>query len=92
MNYPFRKRPKPEIERFGRADLAELLIGFEDRHAEIFGERLSSSEFYERYSRGEIDSTFATAWGTFYEAFRRMDADEGITAMTAGLSPSLAGA
>jgi hypothetical protein len=92
MNYPFQPRPRPEIERFSRADLAELLIAFEDRWAELVGERLSSSEFYERYSRGKIDSTFAIAWGTFYEAFRGMDADEGVTAMTAGLSPSLAGA
>jgi hypothetical protein len=92
MNYPFQQRRRPEIERFDRAYLAELLIGFEDRHAEMFSERLSSSEFYERYVRGEIDSTFATAWGTFYEAFRRMEADTGITAMTSGLSPSLAGA
>jgi hypothetical protein len=92
MNFPFRSRPKPTIERFERAGLAELLIGFEDRYAETFGERLSSAVFYERYCAGEIDSTFATAWGTFYEAFRRMDADEGIVAMTAGLSPSLSGA
>lgn len=91
MNFPFRNRPKPNIEVFGRAELAELLLGFEDAWAKTMGERLSSSAFYELYASGKVDSTFATAWGSFYEAFRRMDADEGVVALTTSLSPSLAG-
>jgi len=33
MNFPFRSRTKPTIDKFERADLAALLMGFECHRA-----------------------------------------------------------
>jgi hypothetical protein len=37
------------------------------------GERLTSAEFYDRYSTDDtIDSMFAMAWSSYYEILRRL--------------------
>lgn len=68
-----RRESKLTIYRLERGDIERILAGFEDRYEEEMGERLSSREFYSRYVAGEFDSTLATAWATYWEAYIRVD-------------------
>jgi len=52
--------------------VAELLASFEDLWASRHGERITSAEFYARYSAGQMDSQFAMAWASYYEGHCRM--------------------
>ena len=58
-------------KRLDRSGVEELLRMFEDAWNEEHDERITSAQFYDRYTRGEIDSMFAMAWASYYEAFRR---------------------
>ncbi len=78
-NYPF-EDPVP-VSELDRAGLEELLRKFEDAWAADTEERITTAVFYDRYVRGEIDTMFAMAWASYYEAFRRAgddDATEGV--------------
>jgi hypothetical protein len=70
-NFPF--KDPITVKRIGSADLEALLRGFEETWAETNNERISSAEFYERYRLGEVDSLFAAAWATYYEASRELE-------------------
>jgi hypothetical protein len=69
-----------------RHDLEDLLRAFEDAWARETGERVTSAEFYDRYSVDDtIDSMLTMAWSSYYEIFRRLTND----ASHAGLVDSL---
>jgi hypothetical protein len=55
-----------------RIQLRALLLRLEDSYLESSGERLSSSDFYDRYCSGEFDEPWGMAWATYYEAYVRM--------------------
>jgi hypothetical protein len=67
-NFPF--RDPVERRQVDREDLAALLLTFEDSWAEASGERITSTEFYERYKTGEFDSLLAMSWASHYEIYR----------------------
>ena len=68
-NFPFRD---PVVRRkLDREDVAAMLLTFEDTWAETTGERITSTEFYERYAAGEFDSILAMAWASHYEVYRQ---------------------
>ena len=73
-NFPFEE---PVTRRtLDRHDLEDLLRAFEDAWAKETGERLTSAEFYDRYSVDDtIDSMFTMAWSSYYEIFRRLSSD-----------------
>jgi len=54
-------------------ELLRVLAVFEERWLDNEGaERLTSEEFYGRYTAGEFDGPFGVAWATFYEAYLHM--------------------
>jgi hypothetical protein len=70
-NFPF-EEPVTR-RRLDRHDLEDLLRAFEDAWARETGERVTSAEFYDRYSTDDtIDSMFTMAWSSYYEIFRRL--------------------
>ena len=50
-------------------EIEAVLARFEDRYAEMTGERLLSGAFYERYRRGEFDDPLGAAWSTYFESY-----------------------
>lgn len=85
-NYPF--EDPVTVRELDRSALEDLLRKFEDVWAAESGARITSAEFYDRYARGEIDSTFAMAWATYYESFRRLGDDDATTAIVETLVAS----
>jgi hypothetical protein len=63
-----RVRRSPAITKLSTDDVSERLAAFERAHAATTGERLSSDDFYERFTAGEFDDRFGARWATFYEA------------------------
>jgi hypothetical protein len=57
--------------KLDRGGFSELLARFETAYEEQMGQPLSSSEFYERYLRGEMEGTAALLWASKYEGFLR---------------------
>jgi hypothetical protein len=85
-----RRRPfvaETTIVRFASDELVRALEVFEASYAEATGEVLASRDFYERYRAGELDSPFAMAWATFFEAATRRDP---VRAVEEALPPVLA--
>lgn len=60
------------VKALGRRELEDLLREFEDTWAEREGARVTSAEFYERYTRGEVDTLYAMAWASHFEIFLRL--------------------
>lgn len=56
--------------RLDTPEQLEKVLGlFEDRFEEDHGERLTSGQFYERYTHGEHDTPIGVAWATYFEAY-----------------------
>jgi hypothetical protein len=68
-NFPF--RDPVERRKVDRDSLASMLLTFEDAWAQATGNRITSTEFYERYASGEFDSTLAMAWASHVEMYRQ---------------------
>lgn len=69
-NYPF----KGPVDR-QRVDLngaRAILDTFEDAWAKQSENRITSAQFYDRYTTGEFDSMFHMAWASYYEIYRDM--------------------
>jgi hypothetical protein len=62
------KRRPPEITKLSIDDVLERLASFERAYAATTGERLSSEDFYARFTAGHFDDRFGARWATFYEA------------------------
>lgn len=84
-NFPF-KQPV-STRKLDRRGLEDLLSTFEDGWADQHGERLSSAAFYDLYRTGEVDSIFAMAWASYYEAYRRQSKSSADESLVRSLVP-----
>ncbi len=60
-----------EIKKLSAEDVDQRLTQYERAYAAATGERLTSDDFYARFTAGEFDDRFGMRWATFYEAAQR---------------------